>query len=81
MVALKKDEFANQIASAVGLYEASDIIHVMTDFYDDRTKVASLAPIVTMFANQNNLYAKKRLLILLLTNVRLQYVQSITKLN
>lgn len=55
----EKDAFANEIARSIGLNEATDIFHVMEDFYDDRTRVASLAPIVTMFANQDNAYAKK----------------------
>ncbi|BCR36179.1 N-acetylglucosamine kinase [Mariniplasma anaerobium] len=55
----EKDAFANEIAKSIGLNQPSDIVYVMNDFYDDRTRVASLAPIVTMFANQDNQHAKK----------------------
>lgn len=56
---VEKDDFAVEIAKSIGLTQATDIIAVMDDFYDDRTKIASLAPIVTMFANQHNEHAKK----------------------
>ncbi len=53
------DEFAIDIAKAIGLNEASDIIQVMSDFYERHSKVASLAPIVTMHANNFNPYAMR----------------------
>ncbi len=53
------DEFAIAIGKAIGLNEAADIIEVMADFHDKRAKVASLAPIVTMYANDFNPYAMR----------------------
>ena len=53
------DAFALDIAKAIGLNEATDIIQVMDDFYGKYVKVASLAPIVTMHANNLNPYAMR----------------------
>ncbi len=53
------DEFATAIGKAIGLYEATDIIQVMTDFYSKHNKIASLAPIVTLYANHLNPYAMR----------------------
>jgi|SRR5690554_744022 len=55
----KKDDFAVEIAKSIGLTKASDIIPIMDEYFGDRTKTASLAPIVTMFANKNNEHAKR----------------------
>lgn len=54
---LPLDDFAKQIAHEVGLNETTDIIDVMDRLYFDRTKVASLAPIVREYANINHPYA------------------------
>ncbi len=53
------DDFAKEIAQNLNLSVASDIINVMDNFYNDRTKTASLAPIVTSYANQGNVKARK----------------------
>jgi N-acetylglucosamine kinase-like BadF-type ATPase len=55
----EKDDFAMEIANSIGLNKATDIIPIMEKYYGNRTKTASLAPIVTMYANKNNPYAKK----------------------
>jgi N-acetylglucosamine kinase-like BadF-type ATPase len=47
----EKTEFSKAIAKAIGLEKATDIIKVSNDFHDQRTKTASLAPIVTRYAN------------------------------
>ncbi|MFA5471447.1 MAG: BadF/BadG/BcrA/BcrD ATPase family protein [Acholeplasmataceae bacterium] len=54
-----KDDFSIEIAKSIGLEKPSDIVSIMEDYSNDRTKTASLAPIVTMFANKNNEYAKR----------------------
>jgi N-acetylglucosamine kinase-like BadF-type ATPase len=54
-----KDDFAQMIADSIGMNEATNIISIMEEYYGERTKTASLAPIVTMFANKNNPHAKK----------------------
>jgi N-acetylglucosamine kinase-like BadF-type ATPase len=51
--------FTKEIASAIGLTKASDIIAIMEDYYGQRTKTASLAPIVTKHANLGNKQAEK----------------------
>lgn len=53
------DQFAIDIGKAIGLNEATDIIQVMDDFYGKHGKVASLAPIVTIHANNLNPYAMR----------------------
>lgn len=53
------DDFAREIAKALNMSVANDIINVMDNFYNDRTKTASLAPIVTKFASIGNVKAKK----------------------
>lgn len=55
----KIDNFAKEVAKAINLKEASDIIAVAKNYHQDRTLTASLAPIVTKHANLNNRYAKK----------------------
>ncbi len=54
-----KDEFAMEIAKSIGLNKTTDIIPIMESYFGDRTKTASLAPIVTMFANKDNEHAKR----------------------
>jgi N-acetylglucosamine kinase-like BadF-type ATPase len=55
----EKDDFALEIANSIGLTKATDIIPIMEEYYGNRTKTASLAPIVTMYANKNNPHAKR----------------------
>ena len=55
----KKDAFAKEIASQVNLKKATDIIYLLEEFHNNRTKVASLAPLVTKYANLNHPYALK----------------------
>ncbi|MBI9009929.1 MAG: hypothetical protein JEZ05_07850 [Tenericutes bacterium] len=52
------DDFAKEIASAIGLIQSSDIISITKAYNGLRTKTASLAPLVTKYANKENLYAK-----------------------
>ena len=51
------DDFAKEIAKQIGLQTATDIVPIMEKLHNDRTKVASLAPIVTKYANQGHSYA------------------------
>lgn len=51
------DDFAKEIAHIIGLQTATDIVPIMEKLHNDRTKVASLAPIVTKYANQGHPYA------------------------
>ncbi len=55
----EKDEFSIEVANTIGLTTATDIIPIMDDYYGNRTKTASLAPIVTKYANKNNEFAKR----------------------
>jgi len=56
---LEKDDFAKEVASKLNLYKSEDIITIMDDIYLNRTLIASLAPIVTKYANNNHPYALK----------------------
>jgi len=56
---LEKNNFSKDIASAIGLEKATDIIKVTNLYHDQRTKTAQLAPLVTKHANLNNVYAKE----------------------
>lgn len=51
---LPKDDFAKEVALNINLKVSSDIIPIMDDLHNNRTKVASLAPIVTKYANASN---------------------------
>lgn len=51
------DDFAKEIAKQINLQTATDIVPIMEKLHNDRTKVASLAPIVTKYANQGHPYA------------------------
>lgn len=53
------DDFAKEIAKQISMTKPTDIMDVMNRYYDQRTKIAQLAPIVTKYANLNNLYAKQ----------------------
>ncbi len=55
----KKDDFAKEIADQINLTQATDIIHLLDEFHTNRTKVASLAPLVTKYANLNHPHALK----------------------
>lgn len=54
-----KDEFAKEVAKAIHMKEATDIIQISDRYYNDRTLTASLAPIVTTYANLDHPYAKR----------------------
>ena len=56
---LPLDEFAKEVAFEVGLKKATDIIKISLELHTQRTKVASLAPIVNKYANLNHPYALK----------------------
>jgi len=56
---LSKDAFALELANHLNLKNAEDIISLMDELYLDRTKVASLAPFVTKYANLGHPYAIK----------------------
>lgn len=57
---LSMNDFAKDIAKAIELRKATDIIHIMEDdYFGERTKTAQLAPIVTKHANLGNIYAKE----------------------
>ncbi|QWB96252.1 hypothetical protein KHQ89_02095 [Mycoplasmatota bacterium] len=51
------DDFAKEVAHEVNLKQASDIVPIMDDLHQNRTKVASLAPIVTKYANKDHIQA------------------------
>lgn len=51
------DDFAKDVAKHIHLRTATDIVPIMEELHNDRTKVASLAPIVTKYANQGHPYA------------------------
>ena len=53
------DEFAMEVANQIGLKDSPDIINIMREYDGMRTKTASLSPLVTKYANMNNIYAKK----------------------
>lgn len=55
---VKKDAFALEIAEKIHMTQATDIIPIMNAYYDHRTKTASLAPLVTKYANLGHPYAK-----------------------
>lgn len=53
------DSFALELAENLKFTQASDIIPLMDTLHDNRTRVASLAPIVTKYANINHPHALK----------------------
>ncbi len=55
----QKDAFAKEIAQKLNFKFAEDIIDLMEDLHTNRTKVASLAPILTKHANLSHPYALK----------------------
>jgi N-acetylglucosamine kinase-like BadF-type ATPase len=54
----ERDEFSATIAKEIGMREATDIMSVMDRYFNQRTKIAKLSPIVTEFADKGNQYAK-----------------------
>ena len=53
------NDFAKDVAKAIGMTKATDIIKIMDEeYFGDRTKTASLAPIVTKHANHGCDYAR-----------------------
>lgn len=54
------NDFAKDVAKAIEMRKATDIIHIMEDdYFGERTKTAQLAPIVTKHANLGNEYARE----------------------
>ena len=51
--------FTDEIIEKLNVSKPSDIITLMNNWYLERTKIASLAPIVTKHANMGNGYAKR----------------------
>jgi glucosamine kinase len=50
--------FLEAVASVIGLIRPEDIISIMDDLWEERTKIASLAKVVTMYANLGDPHAK-----------------------
>lgn len=50
-------EFTKEVSRVIGLVEPNDIIKITNDLHDNRTKVASYAPLVTKHANLKDPYA------------------------
>lgn len=50
--------FLEAIASVIGLIRPEDIISIMDHLWEERTKIASLAKLVTMYANLGDPHAK-----------------------
>lgn len=55
----KKDDFASEIFEYIDLHKTEEIIPLLDQLYLDRTKVASIAPIVSKYANKLHPYATK----------------------
>lgn len=53
-----KDDFAKEIAQIIHMNEPSDIIYISERYYNNRTLTASLAPVVTKYANLDHPHAK-----------------------
>ncbi len=56
---LPMDDFAEAVGKATNMLQATDIMPVMDEYYNNRTKTAQLAPIVTKYANFGNEAAKR----------------------
>lgn len=56
---LPMDDFAKDVAREIGMTVSSDIVPIFEDLHNNRTKVASLAPIVRHYADLNHDYAIK----------------------
>lgn len=56
---IAKSAFTNEVSQTIGLNQAKDIIPIMDELHNNRTKVASYAPIVTKHANLGDKYALK----------------------
>jgi len=54
----KPNAFTDEVAKTISLKKAADIINIMETYNNQRTKIASLAPIVTKHANLGNKLAK-----------------------
>lgn len=52
------DDFAKAVAMQTGLLNTASIINVTRHYFGKRTMTASLAPLVTQFANHGNPYAQ-----------------------
>lgn len=55
----QSDGFSKDLSEAINLSNTNQIIETLDNLYNDRTKVASLAPIITKHANLGNHYAIK----------------------
>lgn len=55
----EKNDFTDEIANLLNVSTPSDVARVCEELYEDRTRVASFAPIVTKHANLGNIYATK----------------------
>jgi N-acetylglucosamine kinase-like BadF-type ATPase len=56
---LARTDFAEEIATHIGIKQATDIVPWMNLNYTNRTVIADLAPIVTKHANLGNSFAKE----------------------
>lgn len=54
---LPMDDFARKIADSIGMKVATDIIPILDELHTNRTKVASLAPLVREYAELGHTYA------------------------
>lgn len=54
---IDKTNFTKDVATTIGLMNATDIIAIMDDLHHNRTKVAALAPLVTKYANLGDEHA------------------------
>lgn len=56
---IKSSDFTDTLLTTLNIKHKEDIIKTINNYYDQRTLIASLAPIVTKFANLDDPYAKK----------------------
>lgn len=55
---IEQTPFTDALQLALGIHQASDVTSLMEAWHTERTKIASLAPIVTTHANLGDIYAK-----------------------
>lgn len=51
--------FTKAVATEIGLHQVEEIIPIMDTLWNQRTKIASLAKLVTKYANEQDVYAKR----------------------
>ncbi len=51
--------FTQAVASEIGLHQVQEIIPIMDNLWNQRTKIAALAKLVTKYANEQDVYAKR----------------------